>query len=294
MRIAPYCFWLIALALGAALATPSVAGPCDGRILSAPDLSAEYAPFDAFDLRKEHRILVRNSGAEACVFWLGAIRLESGPPSAGALAFELGGTDGAWSGAAVGAEPIWLASRHIAPGESYDFTLTLSIPAGQVLPPGSIQHHFELALQGTAEGAPPPHGPALDSRPMQLIVSIADYLSITIAGAGLRKTVDFGELTEGARREVRIEARSNQRFSLEATSREGGALAMAPPYAQWRIAYQMLLDGEALALPGTLGPFAGTGLAGRGFDAVFAIGDVRGKRAGLYSDEVVIEIKPAP
>ena len=68
---------------------------------------------------------------------------------------------------------------------------------------------------------------------------------------------------------------------------------MAPPYETWRIPYRMDLDGRAVTLPDAAGPFSGTGLAGRQIEAAFTIGDVRKKRAGLYSDEVTIEIVPA-
>ena len=66
----------------------------------------------------------------------------------------------------------------------------------------------------------------------------------------------------------------------------------APPIKASRVLYAVVLMSRA-KLPDTIGPFAGTGLAGSQFDVGFTIGDVRNRRAGLYRDEVTIEIRPA-
>ena len=68
---------------------------------------------------------------------------------------------------------------------------------------------------------------------------------------------------------------------------------MEAPYDRWRIPYAMSLNGAAVAMPASLGPFQTTSIAGQSLEAVFTIGDVSNKRAGLYSDEISIEIKPA-
>jgi hypothetical protein len=126
-----------------------------------------------------------------------------------------------------------------------------------------------------------------------LSIAVQEHLSINIAGAGVRTTIDFGELSEGEQRHVRIDTRSNRRFQFDVLSRNGGVMVMAPPYETSRIPYAMVIDGKALKLPDTVGPFGGTGLAGSQFDIAFTIGDILNKRAGLYRDEVTIEIRPA-
>lgn len=288
------CVAPVLLGVLGAFAMSDAASACSGRLSGAANVDATYAPFQALDAAKEFSLTVQNAGTAECIFWLGAQRPITGAEAA-PLNFELRGHDATWSntGTASMNGPVWLASRRLAPNESYDFALVLALPAGQVLPPGDYVNTFEAKLHAAPEARPPESAEQLPPRTLRLSVAVAAHLSINIAGAGLRKTIDFGELTEGERKQVRIEMRGNQRFHLDVLSLNGGVLAMAPPYETSRVPYAMVLDGKALKLPGTVGPFAGTGLAGSQFDVEFTIGDVLHKRAGLYRDEVTIEIRPA-
>lgn len=288
--------WVLALLLLAVAdaADAGAARACSGRLSGAATVDAAYAPFQALDGSKDVLVTIENTGDTECTFWLGAERLAAGADAA-ALSFELRGHDGTWSstGAASLPGPVWLASRRLAPNERYDAALVLAIPAGQILPPGDVVYSFETELRAAPDARPLQAAEQLQSRPLRLSIAIPAQLSINIAGAGLQKTIDFGELAEGAQKQVRIETRSNQRYQLDVLSRNGGVLAMAPPYETSRVPYAMALDGKTLKLPALVGPFAGTGLAGSQFDIAFTIGDVLAKRAGLYRDEVTIEIKPA-
>ena len=273
--------------------TAGMASACSGRFSGVIDVGAVYAPFQAVDTSKELSLTIQNTGETECVFWLGIERLAVGTEAA-TLHFDVRGRDGKWSSSAVSpTNPAWLASRRLAPNESYDFAPVLAIPAGQVLPPGDYLHAFEARLHAAPDVRPPQSAEQLTSRALRLSVTVAAHLSINIAGAGVRKTIDFGELTEGERKQVRIETRSNQRFQLDVLSRNGGVMAMDAPYQTSIVPYVMVLDGKALKLPDTVGPFAGTGLVGSHFDIEFTIGDVLNRRAGLYRDEVTIEIRPA-
>ena len=277
----------------AAIVAAGAASACSGRLSGAASVEAAYAPFQALDASKEFSLTVQNTGETECIFWLGVQRLTAGADAA-TLNFDLRGRDGTWSSTgAASAALAWLASRRLAPNESYDFAAVLAIPAGQVLHPGDYVYAFETQLRAAPDARPPESAEQLPSRTLRLSVAVPAHLSINIAGAGVRKTIDFGELTEGERKQVRIETRSNQRIQLDVLSLNGGVMAMAPPYQASVVPYAMVLNGKALKLPDTVGPFAGTGLAGSQFDIEFMIGDVLNKRAGLYLDEVTIEIKPA-
>jgi hypothetical protein len=284
----------VLLAIFAAIVNAGAASACSGRLTGAPNVDATYAPFNAVDGSKEFPVTVQNTGETECIFWLGVER-PAASAQAAPLNFALRGRDGAWSSTGAASLPgaIWLASRRLAPNESYDFPLTLAIPAGQILPPGDSIHAFDIRLAAAPEPRPPGSAEQLHARTLRLSIAIPAHLSINIAGAGAQKTIDFGELIEGDRKQVRIETRSNQRYQLDVVSRNGGVLAMAPPYDASRVPYAMVLNGKALKLPDTIGPFAGTGLAGSQFDVGFTIGNVRNGRAGLYRDEVTIEIRPA-
>ncbi|WP_088342936.1 MULTISPECIES: hypothetical protein [Rhodomicrobium] len=280
-------------ALLAAAALALGQGPawaCAGQITAAPEPRLTYQPFEVAGAAAEQRVTVRNNGGEACIFQLDFARLDHAGQGLGGLDFTIKGVSGEVLAAAApsSASAAGLTSRPLAPDESFDFVYSVSVPAGQVTPPGDYQQMFELRLRG-ASGAPQ----ILDTRPLRLSCLVQRYLSINIAGAGTRTTIDFGVLAEGATRHVRIATRSNQPFALAATSQNGGAMAMAPPLQSWRVPYAMTLNGAAVAFPASLGPFNGTGLAGHELDIVFTIGDIANKRAGLYADEITIEIKPA-
>jgi hypothetical protein len=53
------------------------------------------------------------------------------------------------------------------------------------------------------------------------------------------------------------------------------------------------LNGGVVALPAQIGPFGETTIAGHALEVMVTIGDVSAKRAGLYTDEITIEIRPA-
>ncbi len=281
------------LAAFAAIVSAGAASACSGRLSGAASVDATYEPFQALDGSKRFPVTVQNTGETECIFWLGVERLAAGSETA-TLNFALQGRGGVWSSTGAGGPgAVWLASRRLAPNESYDFPATLAIPAGQILPPGDWIYSFDTKLAAAPDSRPADSAEQLHARTVRLSIAIPAHLSINIAGAGMHKTIDFGELIEGDQKQVRIETRSNQRYQLDVVSRNGGFLAMAPPYSAVRVPYTMVLNGKAVKLPETIGPFAGTGLAGSQFDVGFTVGDVRDRRAGLYRDEVTIEIRPA-
>ncbi len=286
--------WLIAAVLFAVL-TSGMAQACSGRIVSSPNPSFDYNPFAPIDNVRSHAVQIENQAAKSCAFWL------SFAPPAGSggwpdgFDFEIRNADGmllAASDQPPGASAP-LSSGPLDPNTTHIFHYTVRIRAGQMLASGNYDHQVELALTGTADGFPPQTSAPSDRADLALLVSVQDYLGVNIAGAGAMKTIDFGELRTGESRRVVIEARSNSNFTLKAFSAKGGALRMDAPYEDWQIPYVMTINGGRIALPGEIGPFDTTTIAGHSFDVGFTIGDVSGKRAGLYSDEITIEIVPA-
>ena len=286
--------WLIAAVLFATLAS-GAAQACSGRIISNPNPSLDYNPFNPVDIVRPFAIRIENQGAQSCVFWL-----SFAPPTAlgswpDGFDFEIRSQDGAILAASNQAPGVSvpLSSGPLDPGDTHTFGYTVRISAGQMLASGNYDQLLELMLWGTADNAPSQGAAPLDRANLALLVSVQDYLGVNIAGAGVMKTIDFGELRTGESRRVVIEARSNSKFTLKASSAKGGALRMDAPYQDWHVPYVMRIDGGRVALPGEIGPFATTTIAGHSFDVGFTIGDVSGKRAGLYSDEITIEIVPA-
>ena len=233
------------LAAFAAIVSAGAASACSGRLSGAASVDATYEPFQALDGSKEFPVTVQNTGETECIFWLGVERLAAGSETA-TLNFALQGRGGVWSSTGAGGPgAVWLASRRLAPNESYDFPATLAIPAGQILPPGDWIYSFDTKLAAAPDSRPADSAEQLHARTVRLSIAIPAHLSINIAGAGMHKTIDFGELIEGDQKQVRIETRSNQRYQLNVGSRNGGFLAMAPPYSALRVPYTMVLNGKA-------------------------------------------------
>jgi hypothetical protein len=275
------------------LASAAAHAGCSGQIIAGAGPDLLYNPFDAADKTQTHRVTVKNTGTEPCALALGFARPVAWSGYQSAPLIEIRAMSGGLLLAGGSALPGTgqLTSPLLAPDATYDFEFSVTMPAGQMLPPGAYSQPFELSLAAAAGGAAP--AVPYQTLPMTVSCHVADHLGVNIAGGGTGTTIDFGALAQGQTHQVMIQARSNRRFSLRITSENGGALAMAAPYAQWRIPYSMKLDEHDVLPPAEIGPFVATTLSGNSISASFTIGNVSGKRAGLYKDCVTIEIVPA-
>ena len=266
----------------------AAAQECLGRIVSFEEAVADYNPFSPIAYRNPFSVTIENSGDTACRYRLGAKTNGAGKDFSFRIETAHGELLMASNAAGTGSE---LASRRLEPGETQRLGLIYILPEGQYLSPGQFRSGIELILtdaDGSGDGKDVLHTVSLP-----LLCSVDDYLGVNIAGAGLTKTVDFGELIEGDSRRVVIKARTNRNFLLEIESRHGRALVMEPPYQNWRIEYGIDLNGKTLRLPYRAGPYERGGIRGQSFSLDFRVGDVESKRAGLYTDEIIVTIKPA-
>ena len=275
------------------LASASARAGCSGHIIAGAGPDLLYNPFEAVDKTQIHRVTVKNTGTEPCALALGFARPVGGSADQNAPLIEIRATSGGLLLAGASALPAsgQLTSPPLAPDENYDFEYSVIIPAGQMLPRGAYSQPFELSLAAAAGGGAP--AVPYQTLPRTVSCHVADHLGVNIAGGGTGTTIDFGALAQGQTHEVIIQTRSNVRFSLTIRSENGGALAMAAPYAQWRVPYSMKLNKQDVQPPAEIGPFVATTLSGNSIAASFTIGNVSGKRAGLYRDYVTIEIVPA-
>jgi hypothetical protein len=277
------------------LAAGEASAACSGRFAGSPPLSGEYDPFAAADTAIAGRVTIENTGSVPCVFEIAAQPAPAIVAHGPIPQFELRGPAGdVLAASGLGPKDTARAIRHpLAPGERAEIRVHLRLPAGQMLPPGRHELIFEVTLAEAGGGGGRDTRPLLDRGTLPASLRIDDRIGLNIAGAGVARTIDFGELRQGDSRRVLIEARGNRNFLLEATSRNGGALSMDAPHQQWRIPYTLMLGGVRTQLPARAGPFAPTSIAGQQLEVLFVIGDVAAKRAGLYTDELTIEIKPA-
>jgi hypothetical protein len=283
---------LIAAILIAVLVPSQEAHACSARIARAPALAAEYDPFDPADLIMPGRVSVENTGAAPCTLLVG---FEAPLGGADTVQIEIRSDAGSLlTGAGGDAAAGDLSTRReLAQGESLELSYQLRMPAGQMQQPGHYDRSFGLSLRKADGGTGGREAAVIDRASLTASWTVRDRIGLNIAGAGTAKTIDFGVLTEGESQRVIVETRGNRGFLLDVSSRNHGALTMAAPYEQWRIPYTLSVDGEGVSLPARLGPFGETGIAGEAIELTFVIGDASAKRAGLYTDEVTIEIRPA-
>lgn len=272
---------------------------CDGVIETSANISGEYDPFHPIENSTDYFADIENTGDTECTFSLYVRDVPAQAKLGGMLEFSIGGTGHggliADSAALTAGTDRLLASHRIRPGERQLFAYSLTLPPGQTIPAGLYEHRSALVLHAapnlTSAGQQFPH---MDLKPISIRYLVKEKMSINIAGGGKQMTIDFGELTQGSMRDVRIWARSNQKFVLSAFSANGGAMVLPPPYSQSRIEYIMALNGKPMKFPADLGPFEQTGASQEDFDLTFTIGEIADKRAGLYEDEIIIEINAAP
>lgn len=272
---------------------------CDGTIRTASAIDGEYDPFHPIENNNDYSVDIENTGDAECTFSLFLRGVAPNAKLGGALEFSFAGSR--LNQAIAGDAPLptqmdrFLGSYRLRAGESGNVAYRLVLPPGQMVAAGIYEHSPELVLRATAEAISSiVVTPPADIKPLRIRYRVMDQMSINIAGAGKQKTIDFGELAEGAVKDVRIWARSNQKFFLDAHSMNGGAMALPAPFSQSRVEYRMAVNGKTVSFPANLGPFEETGRKREYFDLTFTIGDIAGKRAGLYADEITIEINAAP
>lgn len=266
----------------------SAAKECSGRIVAFDEAVADFNPFSPFAYQHPFSVTIENSGNAACRFRL--VAKDDGVEKSYDFRIETADGELLVESNAAGPEH-GIASRLLEPGETQRFALIFNLPEGQYLSPGQFRSAIELTLTDADRSGD--SQAVLHAMLLPLLCNVKDYLGVNIAGAGLTKTVDFGELIEGDSRRVVIEARTNRRFLLEIESQHGGALVMEPPHQNWQIEYDVDLNGKALKLPYTAGPYERGGISGQSFALDFRIGSVLSKRAGLYTDEIIVTIRPA-
>ncbi len=286
--------------------TAAARAACTGQVLIDPTVRPlVYDPFQPGDSVMQGTVRVRQEGEEECRLRLGfyrspdadvAMRQTSGARvGEGALRYELTGNGrrlvSDWP--QNSAPPVFLVLPPLAgAGQSVEARYQLRIPRGQLAAPGSYADEIELRAYELDGNSP------LALRALDLEAEIAPVVSLNLVGADVSSpfayTMDFGVLETGERRSVGIEARSNGRYRLRVSSREGGVLRLDPPFETWTIAYSASLGGRRLDFPGTVGTYAPTAATGAVLPLQVVIGDVADKRAGIYRDEIAISIEPAP
>lgn len=131
---------------------------------------------------------------------------------------------------------------------------------------------------------------------ISVAVAVPNVLSANIAGASLRGQIDFLDFAV-LRRNLQVSVRSTGPYQVTARSVNGGELHRSRGGSRDeadRIRYAATFGGRSLNLEaGTTQDMPRAGLAGRQIPLDVEVGDVDGKRAGLYADTLLLTLAPA-
>lgn len=170
-------------------------------------------------------------------------------------------------------------------GESIAATLlSVVIPPLQFVESGTFDGQFILRLY-REDGA----GLELaDQKPVTIIAPVAARLRIDardFPDGSTSALIDLGELSDGARRDVAFDIRSNSRVNVALSSANRGELAHDA--AQTSIAYRVSGDGRSADLSGIGRTRIGSSLAGQGFALEIDV-PPGSYPAGQYSDVLTV------
>jgi hypothetical protein len=276
--------FLIALAV-----TTRAASACQGQIQAAPVIEVDYDSFSAVPAIANAAVTVLNTGADPCAATLFVAQTKA-LGQLQTFVYELRGEN---VNPSLNNEPdgMQLAQVNLASGQSKTVPLQILVPRGQFAVPGLYSFDLTFFLRNeTHEGSQHSH------RKAQLRFRVRPIFNLYIAGGGLKEKLDFQTLEPGQSRTVILHAEANQSYALTISSKNNGVLALDPSIAgqTWTIPYELRCDGHTLLLnPAVFSGCWSDVMNGRQTHILqVQIGAFSNKRAGLYRDTLMIEIKP--
>lgn len=286
-----------ALAVGAlSLAWgPAHAADCNLQINQAPPaVRIDYDPFVPASAPARLGFRIGNPGGEACEADLAIVD----SPGVASVRYSVGAT-----GLGLEIRPSVGVTRAVEPSVFH-----VAIPAGEV-----IETTFDVAviedavvqaglyaLPLTLELRRPGSSVAYDRAPVIVDVTALPRAQMNLSGSrgafgsGTSvSVVDFGDAETGKARQLFIQTRTNSAARLTFTSAHRGRLALQTAGSETgMLDYSVAFEGSRLDLSqvATRDVDPPRTYAGQSYDLVLTLGEVRGARAGLYSDELTIEI----
>ncbi len=295
--------WIAALA---ALLVPltwsgAVEAACIARIDPARDsLLLRYDPLDGAALVAQGTVTVRHVRGGRCALRLAfGRRPKEDPRLGGRLGYRLEDERGRElfdDRPRIAAPAVFLPVPAVGPGESVALSYRLRVRSGQMVPPGTYRDTVELRLYEERDDT------LLDRSELVLVARVSPVVRAQLAGPAVTSPsfyrMDFGELVAGERKTVRVEVAANAGYRVEIVSANGGVLRGPERVGggYWTVPYEVRFAGRSLRLAK-----GKTGLrftAPRGGVAshplMVVIGDVEGRRAGVYRDRITITVAPDP
>jgi len=272
----------------------SAALACEGRIdVDSRLVATGYSPFDPADKQNIVPVSVENTSEERCRFGIGFDYSPNGGQLGGQLSYQL-----AYEGRSLLDSPANDSSPDlmldVEAGERRTLDLKFVVSRGQFVTPGDYKDSLKLSLFSVSDG----NFIELSERDVVLVQRVAPDFSISIAGAGQKTTLDFGVLTQGASRDVKLSARSNTDYKLIVASDNDGKLRLTPQVSgkDWTVDYSAKLDSSTLDLQRDQWSTSALAVAAGGLvkhNLEVTIGATDAKRAGTYKDVLTIVIEAA-
>ncbi len=294
MRLAFAAACALGLGLGfgsAAACTPRFVGD------SATWAIGAYDPLAASGVTATFSVTIRNEGASACATSAQRVRLGlAAAAGAGALRNASSALTYQIAADHLATNPVNAglssATYALAAGAEQTFTHTLTLPAAQFGVAGDYADSLVYLLTNSA-------GVEQD----RLIVSVSAFLpSIAFmrasgaTGAGPVQ-IDLGELVTGASNAdapVLLRFLATSRFRMTVRSENGGVL-LHETAARQSIPYTIAIGADVFDLSGGAGAVIGQASQsafGESRNVIVTVGEVEDRRAGLYTDRVIVTVEP--
>jgi len=272
----------------------SAALACDGKLDVGSRLVATgYSPFDPADKQNIIRISVENTSEQSCRFGIGFDYSATGGKLGDELSYQL-----SYKGSSLLGSPVNDSSPDlrldVEAGVRRTLDLKFVVSKGQFVRPGDYEDSIKVSLFSKSDK----NFTELSKQDVVLVQKVAPDFSISIAGAGQKTTLDFGVLTQGATRDVKLSTRSNTDYKLTVASDNNGKLRLTPPVSgkDWTVDYDAKLGSSTLNLERDKWSTSALAVDKGGLvehNLEVTIGSTDAKRAGTYKDVLTIVIEAA-
>ncbi len=188
-----------------------------------------------------------------------------------------------------------------ANNQSVQQTLTFKIAASQVVNSGTYTDTITIKFLDNGVQISPQNG-QVTSLNMQVTVTVPSKSQVNIAGSSGTfgtfsiTTLDFGELSQNAVRNVFVQVRSTAAVNITITSANLGSLKRVGATFQSSVAYALSLNGTALALstgPKSLNVNPPRTIDGTSLPLIITLtGATTALPAGTYQDVLTVDVVP--
>lgn len=285
----------VAIVVSGLGASQAQATDCTLQISQAPpSVRLDYDPFLPATAPSRMSLQLRNPTGEACEADLALVNV----PGVAIVRQSVGMTG---LGLEIRPGPEVTRSTvpsvfHVSltPNQTREVTFDVAVIEDAVVQAG----HYGQPL--TLELRQPGSSVAYDSAPVMIDVTALPRAQLNLSGsrgafgAGTSiSVVDFGDADTGKTRQLFVQTRTNSAARLTFTSLNRGHLVLQGGGETGEsLAYSVAFEGDRLDLSqvATRDVDPPRTYAGQSYDLVLKLGEVGGARAGLYSDELTIEI----